>query len=261
MAQIDNRYVHGAPASRAGTVAGVDEGLRAHMLRIYNYLAGGIGISAVLSYMLYSMSVTTDPALAAATLGNGILLTSFGKTLFVSGAIWIIKFAPLVLLIGLMFTAQRLSVTGTQIAYWLLVSLIGAGGAALFLQFKLGSITQAFAITALSFGALSLWGYTTKRDLSGWGSFLFMGLIGIILAGLVNIFFQSTALQFAISVIGVLVFAGLTAYDTQRLKDEYYLVMGDSTAMAKAAVWGALSLFLDFINLFQLILSLLGSRE
>jgi FtsH-binding integral membrane protein len=160
-----------------------------------------------------------------------------------------------------MFTAQRLSTAGTQLAYWVLVALIGIGGSTAFIQYKLGSIGQVFAITALSFAALSLWGYTTKRDLSGWGSFLFMGLVGIILAGLANIFFQSSAMQFAISVIGVLVFAGFTAYDTQRIKDEYYMMLGDTAAMSKAAVWGALSLFIDFVNMFQLLLSLFGDRE
>ena len=261
MAQIDHRYVHGAPASTTGTAVGVDEGLRAHMLRVYNYLAAGIGVAAILAYVVYSMSVATDPALAVAKLRNGVPLTEFGRTLFASGWILGIKLAPIGLLLVLAFTAHRLSTTGTQIAYWALVALIGAGASTAFIQYKLGSVGQVFAITSLSFAALSLWGYTTKKDLSGWGSFLFMGLVGIILAGLANIFFQSSALQFAISCIGVLVFAGFTAYDTQRIKDEYYLMLGDAAAMSKAAVWGALSLFLDFVNMFQLLLSLFGDRE
>jgi FtsH-binding integral membrane protein len=261
MAQIDDKYVHGRPAVGAGTAASVDEGLRAHMLNVYNYLAGGIGLAAVLAYAVYSMAVATDPALATATLRNGVRLTSFGQALFGSPLIMVLKFAPLILLIGLSFMAHKMSAGATKLSYWALVALIGAGGASWFIQFKLGSITQVFAITALAFASLSLWGYVTKKDLSGMGSFLFMGLIGIILAGLANIFFQSSALQFAISVIGVLVFAGLTAYDTQRIKDEYYMVLGDAAAMSKAAVWGALSLFLDFVNLFQLLLSLLGDRE
>lgn len=261
MAQIDHRYVHGAAASRAGTAVGVDEGLRAHMVRVYNYLAGGIGLSAILAYAVYSASVATDPALAVATLRNGVKLTAFGQALFGSGWIMGIKLAPIGLLLVLMFTAHRLSTAGTQLAYWALVALIGTGASTAFIQYKLGSVGQVFAITALAFASLSLWGYTTKKDLSGWGSFLLMGLVGIILAGLANIFFQSSALQFAISCIGVLVFAGLTAYDTQRIKDEYYLVLGDAAAMSKAAVWGALSLFLDFVNLFQMLLSLFGDRE
>ncbi|MGE3845214.1 MAG: Bax inhibitor-1/YccA family protein, partial [Vicinamibacterales bacterium] len=215
MAQIDHRYVHGASASRVGTGVAVDEGLRAHMLRVYNYLAAGIGVAAILAYAVYNASVTTDPALAVATLRNGVLLTPFGKALFASGWIMGIKLAPIGLLLILAFTAQRLSTGATQLAYWALVALIGAGASTAFIQYKLGSVGQVFAITALSFAALSLWGYTTKRDLSGWGSFLFMGLIGIILASIANIFFHSGPLQFAISVIGVLVFAGFTAYDTQ----------------------------------------------
>ncbi len=261
MAQIDNRYVHGAPASRAGTAVDVDAGLRAHMLRVYNYLAAGIGLAAILAYVVYGMAVATDPALAAAKLKNGVLLTEFGRMMFASGWIMAVKLAPIGLLLVLMFTAHRLSTAGTHMAYWALVTLIGIGGSTAFIQYKLGSIGQVFAITSLSFAALSLWGYTTKRDLSGWGSFLFMGLVGIILAGLVNIFFQSSALQFAISCIGVLVFAGFTAYDTQRIKDEYYMLIGDAAAMSKAAVWGALSLFLDFVNMFQMLLSLFGDRE
>ncbi len=261
MAQIDNRYVHGASASRAGTAVGIDEGLRAHMLRVYNYLAAGIALSAVLAYAVFSMAVATEPGTAVATLRNGVQLTEFGRTMFASGWIMGIKLAPLGLLLVLMFTAHRLSTFGTQAAYWTLVTLIGIGASTAFIQYKLGSVGQVFAITALSFAALSLWGYTTKKDLSGWGSFLFMGLVGIILAGLANIFFQSSALQFAISCIGVLVFAGLTAYDTQRIKDEYYMMVGDAAAMSKAAVWGALSLFLDFVNMFQMLLSLFGDRE
>ncbi|MGE0698710.1 MAG: Bax inhibitor-1 family protein, partial [Hyphomicrobiaceae bacterium] len=225
MAQIDHRYVHGAPASRAGTAVGVDEGLRAHMLRVYNYLAAGIGLAAVLAYVVYSASVVTDPAMAAAKLKNGVLLSQFGATLFASGWIMAVKLAPIGLLLVLAFTAQRLSTGATQLAYWALVALIGVGASTAFIQYKLGSVGQVFAITSLSFAALSLYGYTTKKDLSGWGSFLFMGLIGIILAGIANIFFQSSALQFAISVIGVLVFAGFTAYDTQRIKDEYYVML------------------------------------
>jgi FtsH-binding integral membrane protein len=259
MAQIDHNY-QAATAARTGA-ATVDEGLRAYMLHVYNYLAAGIGLSAVVAYLIYSMSVTTDPALAVATLRNGTKLTEFGRVLFGSGWILAIKFAPLVLLIGLMFVGNRLSTFATQVAYWVLVATIGASLSSIFILFKLGSITQVFAITALSFAALSLWGYTTKRDLSGMGSFLFMGLIGIILAGLANLWFQSGALQFAVSVIGVLLFAGFTAYDTQRLKDEYYVLLGDTAALGKAAVWGALSLFLDFINMFQFLLSLVGDRE
>ncbi len=260
MAFLPNRYPQAGTVPRTGAVT-VDEGLRTHMLRVYNYLAGGIGLAGVIAYVIFSMSVTTDPNLAVATLRNGVKVTSFGRALFGSGWIMALQFAPLILMLGLMFVGQRLSVAGTHAAYWALVTLIGASLSTVFIIYKLGSITQVFGITALSFAALSLWGYTTKRDLSGMGAFLFMGVVGIILAGLANIWFQSSALQFAISVIGLLVFAGLTAYDTQRIKDEYYMMAGDVVAMSKAAVWGALSLFLDFVNMFQFLLSLMGNRE
>ena len=173
----------------------------------------------------------------------------------------VVAFAPLVMMLGLMFVGQRLSVGATQAAYWTLVALIGAGLSAVFMRYRLGSAAQVFAITSVAFASLSLYGYTTKRDLSGFGTFLIMGLIGVILASLLNLWFQSGALQFAISVIGVLVFAGLTAYDTQRIKDEYLMIAGDTVEVAKAAIWGALSLFLDFVNMFQLLLSLIGNRE
>ena len=259
MAQFLPRNVQSGVASRADTGL-LDVGLRAHMLRVYNYLAGGIGLAAIIAYALFSMSVTTDPALAVATFG-GKKLTAFGAAFFGSPLYLVVSFAPLVMLIGLMFVGQRLGVFGTQVAYWLLVTLIGASLSAVFMRYKLGSAAQVFAITSVAFASLSLWGYTTKRDLSGFGTFLMMGLIGIILASLLNLWFQSGAMQFAISCIGVLVFAGLTAYDTQRIKDEYLMIAGDTVEVAKAAVWGALSLFLDFVNLFQFLLSLLGNRD
>ncbi len=260
MAQFLPRNAQAGSVGRTDTSA-LDAGLRSHMLRVYNYLSVGIGLAAVIAYALFSMSVTTDPALTAGTLRNGLKLTEFGKSFYLSPLFMVIMFAPLVMLIGLMFVGHKLGTAGTQIAYWLLVSLIGAGMSSIFMKYKLGSVSQVFAITSAAFAALSLWGYTTKRNLSGMGTFLFMGLIGIILAGLANLWFQSGALQFAISCIGVLVFAGFTAYDTQRIKDEYYMIAGDVAAMSKAAVWGALSLFLDFVNMFQMLLSLFGDRE
>lgn len=238
MAQFLPRNVTAGVATRAD--GAIDAGLRSHMLRVYNYLAGGIGLAALVAYATFSF---------------------MGPAFIKSPWFLVVSFAPLVMLIGLMFVGHRLSVGGTQVAYWTLVTLIGAGLSAVFVRYKLGSAAQVFAITSVAFAGLSLWGYTTKRDLSGFGTFLIMGLIGIILASLLNLWLQSGALQFAISCIGVLVFAGLTAYDTQRIKDEYLMIAGDTVEVAKAAVWGALSLFLDFVNLFQFLLSLLGSRE
>jgi hypothetical protein len=154
-----------------------------------------------------------------------------------------------------------MSVGAAQMAFWAFAAVMGLSLSSILLVYTGQSITQVFFITAASFGALSLYGYTTQRDLSGMGSFLIMGLFGIIIAALVNLFLQSGALQFAISVIGVLVFAGLTAYDTQQIKDNYYAVAGDAAAMAKGAIMGALNLYLDFINLFISLLQLLGNRE
>lgn len=250
-----------APSAGGVQSAAVDVGLRAHMLRVYNYLSAGLALAAIIAYSLFSMAVTTDPALTAATLRNGVRLTAFGKEFFQSPLFLVIMFAPLVMCIGLIFFAQKLSAFATQAVYWTFVVLLGAGLSTVFLKYKLGSVAQVLAITSASFAALSLYGYTTKRDLSGMATFLVMGLFGLIIASLLNIWLQSSGLQFAISCIGVLVFAGFTAYDTQQIKDQYYVVAGDADGMTKAAAWGALSLFLDFINLFQFLLSLLGSRE
>jgi uncharacterized protein len=156
---------------------------------------------------------------------------------------------------------HKMSLGAAQIAFWVFAAVMGVSLSSIFLVYTGTSITQVFFVTAIAFGGLSLWGYTTKKDLSGWGSFLIMGVVGIIAAALVNLFLQSSALQFAISAIGVLVFAGLTAYDTQRIKDTYYEVAGDMTATGKAAIMGALSLYLDFINMFTMLLSLFGKRE
>jgi FtsH-binding integral membrane protein len=159
------------------------------------------------------------------------------------------------------FRIQSMSVGAAQISFWLFAAVMGASMSTIFLVFTAGSIAQVFFITAATFVCLSLYGYTTKKDLSAWGTFLIMGVIGLVIASLVNIFLQSPAMQFAISCIGVLVFAGLTAYDTQQIKDTYYQVVGDATMAAKGAIMGALQLYLDFINMFQSLLYLLGNRE
>jgi FtsH-binding integral membrane protein len=193
-------------------------------------------------------------------LGNGEYLTSFGYALFVSPLKWVVIFAPLALVFFLSFRIQHLSVGAAQTTFWIYAAAVGLSLATIFLVYTAQSITQVFFITAATFGAMSLWGYTTKRDLTGMGSFLFMGLIGLIVASLVGFFWQSTALQFAISVVGVLVFTGLTAYDTQKIKEMYY-VGDDGTVAGKKAIMGALSLYLDFINLFLMLLRLFGDRR
>jgi hypothetical protein len=180
--------------------------------------------------------------------------------IFVSPLKWVIMLAPLGMVFFLSARVQKMSVQSGQIAFWAFAALMGASLSSIFLVYTHGSIAQVFFITAATFGGLSLYGYTTKKDLSGWGSFLMMGLIGIIIAMIVNIFLASSALQFAISVIGVLVFAGLTAYDTQSIKEGYYAGDGD-TVTGQKAIMGALRLYLDFLNMFLMLLSLFGNRE
>ena len=220
---------------------GVDVGLRNYMLRVYNYMAGGLAITGVVAYLAASTG------LYAALAQNAILF-------------WIVVFAPLGLVLLLSFKIQSMSLGAAQATFWGYAALVGLSLAGLFLIYTGDSIARVFFITAATFLAMSLWGYTTKRDLTGFGSFLFMGLIGIIIASVVNIFIGSAALQFAVSVIGVLVFTGLTAYDTQQIKEMYYA--GDSGVVAgKKAIMGALRLYLDFINLFIMMMQLMGTRR
>src|SRR5262245_54943329 len=248
MAQPDNRYAQSIPAGRTGVA--VDEGLRSYMLGVYNYMAAGVALTGVVAYLTYSLAVAD---------GGG--LTSFGQTLYTSPLKWVVMLAPLGFVLFLGARMEQMAVGTAQMMFWLFAAVMGLSLSSIFLVFTGQSITQIFFVTAATFGALSLWGYTTKRDISGWGSFLFMGVVGIVIAALVNLFLQSTALQFAISVIGVLVFAGLTAYDTQQIKDNYYAVFHDATLAAKSAIMGALNLYLDFINMFTSLLQLFGNRE
>jgi uncharacterized protein len=249
------------PAARYGQTAGVavDQGLRAYMLRVYNYMAIGLAITGVAAWFIYTQSVTTDPALAVAKFHN-LMLTEFGRTLFVSPLKWLVMFGPLAFVMVLSFGINRLSAATAQILFLVYAATVGISLATIFMVYTATSITHVFFVTAASFGALSLWGYTTKRDISGWGSFLFMGLIGVIIASLVNIWLASSAMQFVISAVGVLIFAGLTAYDTQQIK-EMYAEMDDGDTMGKKAVMGALRLYLDFINLFIMLLQLFGGRR
>lgn len=255
-------------ASQTQTSTEVDAGLRAYMLSVYNYMAAGIALTGIVSYLVFSMAITMDPALAAKAangaaygLKRGMYFTEFGRILFATPLMWVVALAPLAFVFFLSFRVYRMSVGGAQMAFWLFAAVMGASLSVLLIKYTHESIARVFFITAAAFLALSIFGYTTKRDLSGWGSFLIMGVIGLILAGLVNIFLQSSALQFAISAIGVLVFAGLTAYDTQQIKDNYYEIAHDATLAAKGAIMGALNLYLDFINMFTSMLSLFGNRE
>jgi len=253
------------PHSNTGAVgraaARVDEGLRTHMLGVYNYMAAGVAFTGLVAYLIANLAVTTDPSLAVATLGNGKLLTSLGKTLYSPPMNYVLMFAPLAFVLVLSFGIHKLSTAATHLAFWAFAAVMGVSISSIFLIYTGASITQIFFVTAAAFAGLSLWGYTTKKDISGWGSFLIMGVVGIIIAAIVNIWLQSGALQFAISCITVLVFAGLTAYDTQRIKDTYMVIRDDATMVAKASIMGALSLYLDFINMFMAMLSLFGSRD
>jgi len=220
---------------------GIDQGLRSYMLRVYNYMAGGLAITGVVAYFA-----------AASGLYLALMQT---PVLF-----WIVVFAPLGLVLLLSFRIQRMSLGAAQATFWGYAALVGLSLAGLFLVYTGASIAQVFFITAATFLAMSLWGYTTKRDLTSFGHFLIMGLIGIIIASLVNIFLHSPGLYFAVSVIGVLVFTGLTAYDTQRIKEMYWEGDGDVVA-GKKAIMGALALYLDFINLFIMLMQLMGQRR
>jgi hypothetical protein len=247
------------PAARYGsTVArdrvAVDEGLRAYMLRVYNYMTLGLAITGAVALGTFLMAVSVDPVTGARS------LTQIGQLLYASPLKWVVIFAPLALVFFLSFRIDRLSVGAAQALFWIYAALVGLSLSVIFLVFTGQSITRVFFITAASFGALSLYGYTTQRDLSGFGSFLLMGLVGIIIASLVNIFLASSMLQWIVSVVGVLVFAGLTAYDTQQIKEMYY-VGDDGTVAGRKAVMGALRLYLDFINLFTMLLQLFGQRE
>ena len=249
----------------------IDAGLRAYMLRVYNYMALGLVITGVAALAVYMASVTGDAATAAKVVRGGIetpvriagamYLTPIGYALFVSPVKWLIILSPLAFILVLSFGLERMRPATAQLLFWLFAALVGVSLSSVFLVYTQTSITRVFFITAASFGALSLWGYTTKRDLSGFGSFLMMGLFGVVIASLVNLFVMSSMLQWVVSVVGVLVFAGLTAWDTQRLKNEYIYGAMDGAVMERSAIMGALSLYLDFINLFTLLLQLLGERE
>ncbi|MDP3524555.1 MAG: Bax inhibitor-1/YccA family protein [Hoeflea sp.] len=219
-----------------------------------------MGITGVAALVVAMYATTNDPANAVATLGNGKMLTGLGAVLYGSPLKWVVMLAPLAMVFFLSFRIEKMSVSAAQTTFWIYAAMMGVSLSSIFLVFTGSSITQTFFVTAASFGALSLYGYTTKKDLSGMGSFLIMGVFGLIIAMVVNIFLQSSALEFAISGIGVLVFAGLTAYDTQQIKEMYYEGDADATAGRKAII-GALRLYLDFINLFMFMLQFLGNRE
>jgi hypothetical protein len=232
---------------------GIDAGLRSFMLRVYNYMLTGLVLTGFAAMGTYFLSFTTDAA-------GGLHLTQFGSTLFTSPLRWVVMLAPLGMVMVLSFGIQRLSAGTAQMLFWIYSALMGISLSTIFVAYTGTSITQVFFIAAATFGAMSLYGYTTRRDLTGMGSFLMMGLFGLIIASIVGIFVHSSVLQFVISVAGVLIFTGLTAYDTQKIKEIYY-VGDDGTVAGRKAVMAALSLYLDFINLFLMLLRLMGNRR
>ncbi len=219
----------------------IDEGLRAYMLKVYNYMASALALTGIIAF-----ATASSPALLQVIYGSPLM--------------WVVFLAPFGFIIFLGARVQRMRASTAQTVFWLFAAVMGLSLASIFIIYTGTSITRVFFITAGTFGGMSLYGYTTKKSLAGWGSFLFMGLIGIIIAMVVNMFLASSALHFAISVIGVLVFVGLTAYDTQRIK-EMYLESDGGEVMTKKAIMGALRLYLDFINLFIMLLHLFGNRN
>ena len=250
MTDYDRGYARSIPAGRADMA--VDAGLRAFMLGVYNKLAIGLVLSGALAWVTSSVPAVRDLLFLTDQAGRLAGYTMLG---------WAVAFAPLIILLFAGFALRNPTPKSAGALYWTIVALIGASLGTVFLRYTNESVASTFFVTAASFGALSLFGYTTKRDLGPIGSFLIMGVIGLIIASIVNIFLQSPALVFAINALGVLIFAGLIAFDTQRLKMTYYQLGGDQAAMGVATNFGALSLYINFINLFQFLLAFMGNRE
>ena len=243
--QFDPRTTTGGydPAVSVGVPRAVrDAGLRSYMLKVYNYMASGVLLTGIVAMLFAGSSIGQS-----IMLGGGLLR-------------WVIIFAPLGFVMAMSFGFNRMSTATLNLLFWAFATVMGLSMSTIFMVFTGVSIAQTFFAVAVSFLALSLWGYTTKKDLSGWGTFLIMGVVGLIVAMIINLFLQSTAMHLAISAIGVLLFAGLTAYDTQKIKSMYAYVAG-TDMMGKVVIMGALNLYLDFINMFQFLLTFLGNRE
>jgi|TARA_B100000929_G_scaffold230635_1_gene187074 hypothetical protein len=240
--------------SRAQAAPAIDAGLRQYMLRVYNYMASGLALTGLVAYMLFQATAVTGPT------GDIVGLTNLGVSLYTGPMMWIVALAPLGVVLYMSFGIRNMSASRAQTMFWVFAFLMGLSLSTIFLTYTQASIARVFFITASTFGAMSIYGYTTKRDLTGMGSFLFMGLIGIIIASIVNIFMQSSMMYFVISVLGVLIFVGLTAYDTQKIKN-MYMAYDSGEVTAKKAIMGALTLYLDFINLFIMLLRLFGARR
>jgi uncharacterized protein len=254
MSDFDRNYAAARRGVGADRAVAIDQGLRAYMIRVYNYMAMGVALTGITSWLTFQAAVVTD--------ANGAIvgLTSFGQMVFSGPAVLVLFLGTLGLVFLISWRIDRLAPSTAFALFMLYAALLGLMLSSIFLAYTLTSITRVFFISAASFGALSLYGYTTQRDLSPIGSFLFMGMIGLFIAMLVNMFLKSSGLDFVISAAGVLIFAGLTAWDTQRIK-EMFDPMEDGTVVGRKAVMGALSLYLDFINLFLFLLRFLGDRR
>ncbi len=260
MAEFDTSHMTGRTAAGVRSAA-IDEGLRAHMNKVYGTMSVGMLITFAAAWALSGLAVSSVPT--AYQIGADQYLTGLGAALYTSPLRWVVMFAPLAFVFGFSAGINRMSAATAQTVFYLFAAVMGVSISSIFLVFTGYSIMQVFLITAIAFAGLSLWGYTTKKDISGWGSFLIMGVIGLIVASIVNIFWPMPGLSFAISILGVLIFAGLTAYDTQNIKNTYVQMAhsGDTEWLGKAAIMGALNLYLDFINMFMFLLQLLGNRE
>jgi FtsH-binding integral membrane protein len=253
-----NQTTYGSGFARSA--AQVDQGLRTFMLGVYNNMILGLAVSALVALGVNMAATTSDQSAAAARIGS-VYLTEFGRVLYATPLMWVVALAPLAFIFVFQFRMDKMSASSARTTFLAFAAVMGASLSTLLIRYTGASVVQVFFITSASFGALSLWGYTTRRSLSGMGSFLIMGVVGLLIASLANMFFQSSMMQFGISVLGVLIFAGLTAYDTQKLKEMYLYGNMDGEAAAKMSINGALTLYLDFINMFQFLLSLLGNRN
>jgi uncharacterized protein len=246
-----------------GARAQIDEGLRAHMNKVYGLMSVAMLVTAGAAWGIAGMATTTDPAQAVFQLANGTMVNSFGAAIYTGIMKWVLIFAPLAMVFAFGAVLNRISAAGAQLYFYVYAALVGISISSIFLVFTGASIASTFLVTSIAFASLSLYGYVTKRDLAPMGAFLIMGLVGLIVAMVVNMFLQSEGLAFAIPVIGVLIFAGLTAYDTQNIKNTYvaHAQSMDSEWLGKAAIMGALNLYLDFINMFMFLLHFLGDRD
>lgn len=252
-----DRNAAAARGSYADRAVAYDAGLRAHMIRVYNYMASAVGLTGVVAYLTFQMVGGNSISVVGGQISG---LTPLGQFLFGGPFMWVLMLAPLAMVLVLSFGIQRLAAGTALLLFYVYAGILGVSLATIFIVYTANSIANVFFISAAAFGALSLYGYTTKRDLSPMGSFLIMGLFGVIIASLVNIWLKSDAMSFIISIVGVLVFAGLTAWDTQKIK-EMYSASDDAQSAGRKAVMGALSLYLDFINLFLMLLRLFGGRR